>query len=219
MLSFLEKAGQLWREFRGRLIWQRDNAPIDSVAALADFNTTRSAFVAQKTLYGYLKARIGTRYPRLFENDAFAASINLAKLQVFASCLSDLTIFSVAEASQDVPAGDATRRAIALHCYETALCEHAGGVPQGFSAKSCLDEFSRRLDGTDWRGRARERENFIDSPRALLKWAPIADELKQFDADIVQNSIKFAWHDVREQLRQRIDREAICADWRRLQAN
>ena len=42
----------------------------------------------------------------------------------------------------------------------------------------------------------------------------IADELKEQDGEIVTNSIRFRWRDVREQLRKRIDRDAICAEWR-----
>ena len=219
MLSFWEKVGRLWQEFRVRLTWRRENAPIDSVAGLVAFIASRSAFVAQTTLYGYLKTRIGTRYPRFFEDEAFVASIKRARLHVFTACLADLTIFSVAEASKDRQTGNTTQRAIALHCYNAALLEHSGEGPQEFSTAHDLDAFSCRVEETDWAGRARRPENFTDSPRALLKWAPVADELKAFDAEIVQNSIRFAWRDVRDQLRQRINGAAIYADWQRMHAN
>ncbi|EIM73317.1 hypothetical protein A33O_16150 [Nitratireductor aquibiodomus RA22] len=40
---------------------------------------------------------MGTRYPSMFEDDVFIGSINIAKLHVFAACLSDLTIHAVAK--------------------------------------------------------------------------------------------------------------------------
>ena len=53
------------------------------------------------------------------------------------------------------------------------------------------------------------------SPRALLRWAPIEDKLKKFDGEIVENSVKFSWRDIREQFQKRIDGAAVCADWSR----
>jgi hypothetical protein len=214
--SILEKAGRFWLELSSRLGTRRDATPIDSVAKLRNFVGTHSAYVAQKTLYGYVKARMGTRYPRMFEDDAIIASIDIAKQQVFAACLSDLTIYAVATALHDQPVGDAARRELSQRCYQAALHEHDVKPSERWSAQDCIAEFERRIDGTDWRFGARQPENFTHSPGALVRWAPIADELKRFDTEIVENSIKFAWREVREQFRNRIDGNAVCADWLRL---
>src|SRR3546814_5537699 len=89
MNRLLAKAKVLLPEFLGRLTARRDSGPLDSVAALRRFVSTRAAFMAQKTLYGYLKTRMGTRYPRLFEDDVLIASVDLAKLHIYAACLAD----------------------------------------------------------------------------------------------------------------------------------
>ena len=75
-------------EFAARFGTRRDKGPIDSPEKLNQFVATRSAFIAQKTLYGYLKTRMGTSYPRMFEDDVFVSSINIAKMHVFSACLS-----------------------------------------------------------------------------------------------------------------------------------
>ena len=54
-----------------------------------------------------------------------------------------------------------------------------------------------------------------ESPAALVRWAPIADKLKKFDSEIVENSVKFAWRDIREQFNKRLDAAAVAADWTR----
>ena len=202
----------LWREISSRITLRRDSAPIDSVARLNDFVSTRSAFIAQKTLYGYLKTRMGTRYPTLFEDDIFVQSINIAKLRVFAACLSDLTIHAVANATQGQAVTDDGRCALAGDCYRAALTENATDAPTEFSAQGSLDDFLARLRETDWSEGALHRENFTCSPDALVHWAPIAPELKKFDREIVENSIKFAWQDIRRQFDRRMDRDAISAD-------
>ncbi len=77
-----------------------------------------------------------------------------------------------------------------------------------------VERFEARIKQTHWANAAIGENAFTFSPKALLDSAPIADELKAQDAEIVTNSIRFRWRDVREQLRKRIDRDAICAEWR-----
>ena len=213
MTSFWEMAGQLWREFAGRLRTRRETAAIDNVAKLQDFVATRSAYVGQKTLYSYVKTRMGTRYPRMFEDDMLMASLNIAKLHVVAACVSDLTVYAVGLALHDQPVGDDARREMARRCHEAALRQTTDEAAAPFSPQDYIAEFARRLEDVDWRSGALRPENFTYSPRALLRWAPIAENLKRFDAEIVANSIKFSWRDIREQLQKRIDAEAIGADW------
>ena len=76
-----------------------------------------------------------------------------------------------------------------------------------------VESFEARIKQTHWPNAAIGENAFTSSPKALLDSAPIADELKEQDVEIVTNSIRFRWRDVREQLRKRIDRDAICAEW------
>jgi hypothetical protein len=215
MTSIWQKAEAFLRGAAGLLWTRRDTAPIDTVAALADFVTTRSTYIAQKTLYDYVKTRMGIRYPAMFEDKNIIASLNIAKMHVFAACLSDLTIYAVATALHGYPVGNDARQEMARRCYAAGLRETAAGASAGFSAQDCIDEFDRRLAGTDWQRGALQPENFTSSPLALLKWAPIADNLKKFDSEIIENSVKFAWRDIRERFRKRIDAAAVAADWSR----
>ena len=62
---------------------------IKDLNALENFIQTKSAWVTQVTLYGYLKTRMGTRYVLHFENDEFMASVNLAKWNIYAMALQE----------------------------------------------------------------------------------------------------------------------------------
>jgi hypothetical protein len=219
MTSIREMAGSLWQGVSGLLRNRRDTTPIDSVAKLEEFAGARSAYVAQKTLYGYVKARMGTRYPRMFEDQKLIDSLNIAKHHVFAACLSDMTVYAVGVALHNQPVGNDERHAMARRCYRAALHEIIGAAAEPFPAQDCIDEFERRLAETDWRLGALRPENFTDSPKALFRWAPIADQLKKYDREIVENSVKFSWRDIREQFQTRIDGAAVCADWSRQPAD
>ena len=215
MVSILNKAGYYWIAFKGRLTVRRDREPIDSVARLQEFVATRSVFVAQKTLYSYVKTRMGIRYPAMFEDANVIASVNIAKMHFFAACLSDMTVYAVAHALYDYPVGNEERQELALWIFRAGLRENVDEAPLEFSAQDAIDAFERRLAETDWRNGAREPESFTESPRALFRWAPIADRLKEFDGEIVENSVKFTWREIREHYRRRLDAGAVFTDWSR----
>ncbi len=211
--EYLGKARNLWRDVSRLLVPRRDRGPIDGVTVLCDFVSTRSAFIAQKTLYGYLKTRMGTRYPTVFEDKVFSNSIKLATQHVFAACLSDLTIFAVANATHGHSMADEERAKLAQRCYEAALAANAETAPLQFAPRDCIEAFSSRLRDTDWGFGALRRENFTRSPAALVRWAPIAPELKSHDEQIVFNSIRFAWREVRVDFSDRLDADAVMTDW------
>ena len=67
---------------------------IRNLDELEEFIQSKSAWVTQVTLYGYLKTRMGTRYVLHFENDEFMSSVNLAKWNIYVVALQDLTFFA-----------------------------------------------------------------------------------------------------------------------------
>ncbi|HIP78126.1 MAG TPA: hypothetical protein EYH07_06655 [Kiloniellaceae bacterium] len=210
----LRKAWAFLPEFLARLTVRRDSGPIDSTDALCGFVATRAAFIAQKTLYGYLKARMGTRYPSMFEDDVFASSIDIAKMHVFAACLSDLTLFAVSHALQDETVDDVLRRELALHCFHKGLADNAAAAAKtsAFSAQEAMQAFERRLAFHDWHDGPRGAALFTASPAALFEWAPIAPALKKYDKEIVENSIKFKWREIRDRFEKRVQGSAVTAD-------
>ena len=66
---------------------------IGSLDDIEEFIQSKSAWVSQVTLYGYLKTRMGTRYVLHFENDEFMKSVNLAKWNIYVVAISDLTFY------------------------------------------------------------------------------------------------------------------------------
>ena len=214
MIPSLKTVRNFLPEFLARLTLRRDSGAIDSSESLRRFVSTRAAFIAQKTLYGYVKTRMGTRYPSMFEDDTIIASINIAKMHVYEACLSDLSIFAASRALRSGGIDDALRRDLAVACYRQGLqdnAEQAAGA-ETFDPGAAEKAFERRLAFWDWQAGPAGVDIFTASPAALFRWAPIAPELKKFDQEIVENSIRYAWRDVRVQLEKRIDSAALTAD-------
>jgi hypothetical protein len=59
-------------------------------------------------------------------------------------------------------------------------------------------EFNKRLKEIDWKTYYQDSP-FKNSGLSLLKWSPIAENLKVFDKEIVLNSIKLKWNLVKNE--------------------
>ena len=178
-------------------------------AALAHFLDTRASHVAQTTLYGYLRTRAGARYPELFENDAFVVSINHAKWQMWLACLSDLAVYAgglLAHRSRGdaVAAGEVVRRSVDAALERTGRPDDAG--PRFDEGAEAVRE---RVGGCDWTALGDGEAAFTASPEALVRHAPIIPELMALDEEVVRNSVRFRWQEVRRELRAALDADAV----------
>ena len=54
---------------------------------------------------------------------------------------------------------------------------------------------------------------FDGSVRDLIRFAPVVDEFKALDEEIVTNSIRFRWLDVKQQLKKRLNAAGVASDW------
>jgi hypothetical protein len=212
MTPLIERGTAVLREFVARFRVTRETWPIDTIAELQRFARTRAAFVAQKKLYGYLKTRMGTRYTSMFEDETFIRSVNIAKMHIFAACLSDLTVHAVARATAGSGIGHDRRAAAARACFRAGLTQSEGEWPEPDTVDKALEAFERRLEDVAWENLAAGGDAFTTSPKALVRWAPIADELKKYDAEIVRNSVRFAWSEVVRDFRLRHDAAALQAE-------
>lgn len=205
--------GVFLREFFARFSTFRRVDPIDGVASFGDFLATRAAFVSQKKLYEYVKQRMGISYPDHFKDDDFIASLNIAKWHVYAAALSDLALWMGAQLHE---AGAKPQEAAALttHAFEHAVMQRfdrdqfTGEIPELIRA------YRDRAALADWAALVHGEAAFKLSPKALVKWAPISNELKRYDVDIVMNSLRFAWLAIRDQFRKAVRPDAVLTDWR-----
>lgn len=204
----LDRVGAaLRRLFRGR----RGSEPIRDPAALRGFLQTRASFVAQMTLYGYLRTRAGVRFPELFHDDEFVASTNVARWHVWLACLSDLAVYAGGMVRRNGSASDTDVGQLMHRIVNDILAETGTPADAGPEFPGHADRVRARLALCDWSVQTDGDEPFVESPSALVYWAPIVDELKVLDEEIVRNSVRFRWPEIRRQLRQTLDAAAVIA--------
>ena len=202
-----EASSALFRILRIRF----DKSPIARAPQLVDFVSTRSAYVAQTALFGYLKTRMGRQYVEIFKDDSFLPAIETAKWKIYAACLSDLTIYSVALSAHAAKVDRQTASSLAKLIHASCVEETFEGKAASEIREQTEADFERRCEATIWPNAAIGEAAFSVSPPALADSSPVSDEFRELDREIVMNSIRLRWADVRDQLRKRLDGEAICS--------
>lgn len=192
----------------------RRNSPIVDRNSLEYFLRTRAAHVTQTSLYGYLRARAGTRYPELFNDDEFLKSVNIAKWQVWLACVSDLSVYAGGLVRQRAGVPGSEVGALMRDIVDSLLQDTGAPAEAGGDYAARRDRVRARLALCEWHAVADGETAFSESPTALVHWAPVVEDFKQLDEAIVRNSIRFRWQEVRQELRGLLDAEAVLASVR-----
>ena len=193
-----------WRDFKIYLFTLfRAFVPkkkISNLDELEDFIQSKSAWVTQVTLYGYLKTRMGTRYVLHFENDKFMGSVNLAKWNIYSVALQDLTFFSFSYLKSILNYEEIDK---AKEIFLKILDDETSNKMPLDIIEEAKKNFDERLNDINWNTYYDDLP-FNLSALSLYKWAPIAEELKILDRKIVLNSVILKWDVVKKEFRDRI---------------
>jgi len=174
---------------------------LNNLDELEEFIQTKSAWVAQVTLYSYLKTRMGTRYVLHFENDEFMKSVNLAKWNIYAVSLQDLTFYVFSYLKINFQFQDLEK---AKEIFNNILDDETlNKMPQDIIEES-KKTFEERLNKMNWDNQINDYP-FNQSALSLFKWAPIAEELKNLDRKIVLNSMILKWDIIKKEFSERIE--------------
>jgi len=173
---------------------------ITNLNELESFIQSKSAWVTQVTLYGYLKTRMGTRYVLHFENDKFMESVNLAKWNMYAVALQDLIFYIFSYLKNNLNYQD-------VHKAEEIFLKILDDETTNKMPLDIIEEvkknFNYRLQNINWDIYYNDLP-FNSSALSLYKWAPIAEELKTLDRKIVLNSVILKWDIVKKEFKERI---------------
>ena len=176
------------------------NKKLASLEDLEYFIQSKSAWVSQVTLYSYLKTRMGTRYVLHFENDEFMKSVNLAKWNIYAVALQDLTFFTFSYLKANFNYQDVDKaKEIFLKILDDEILNK---MPEDIIEEAKIN-FDQRLQNIDWNIYFNDLP-FKPSALSLYKWAPIAEELKTLDRKIVLNSVILKWDIVKKEFKERV---------------
>ena len=168
---------------------------IKNLDHLEEFIQTKSAWVTQVTLYNYLKTRMGTRYVLHFENDVFMGSVNLAKWNIYSVSLQDLTFFTFSYLNVNFNFQEISK---AKEIFNKILDDEISNKMPLDIIETARKSFDERLEKINWNEYYQDLP-FNPSALSLYKWAPIAEELKTLDRQIVLNSMILKWDIIKKE--------------------
>jgi len=178
--------------------------------ALADFIDAQSAFIVQKGIYEYSRARAGHYAKVLFAEEGFAQSVERARWQAF-----PLGLAMVGEMTEGVLASGAgtQRRAIldqltlvVLSVFDRYPVSPAIGEEAWLEARRDL---AHRLDLVG--GHAPKRVMDIPEPLAesYFSMMPIHEKLRGRDFQTTRNYLRVSLCNIHDELIARMDRAAL----------
>ena len=168
---------------------------IKNLDHLEEFIQTKSAWVTQVTLYNYLKTRMGTRYVLHFENDVFMGSVNLAKWNIYSVSLQDLTFYTFSYLNVNFNFQEISK---AKEIFNKILDDEISNKMPLEIIETARKSFDERLEKINWNEYYQDLP-FNPSALSLYKWAPIAEELKTLDRQIVLNSMILKWDIIKKE--------------------
>ena len=160
---------------------------------LKNFISKKSAYVSQFTLYGYLRTRMGgINFYKSLNDLPFNTSVNIARWNIFLVAVQDLLLFTFSYIynKQD--------RSVITNINEFFKKILEEQQPFGLSVElknKSIQEFEERIKKVNWH-MCYKIKPFDKSCEALFTWAPIADQLKDLDKEIVINSMDVQWQNV-----------------------
>ena len=174
---------------------------LNSLDDLETFIQSKSAWVTQVTLYGYLKTRMGTRYVLHFENDTFMKSVNLAKWKIYSVALQDLTFFTFSYLKANLNYKEVRN---AKEIFLKILDDEISNKMPLDIIEEAKKNFDQREQKINWDIYFNDLP-FNLSALSLYEWAPIAEELKTLDRKIVLNSVILKWDIVKKEFKERVE--------------
>lgn len=194
----------------GVLDWFRRPPPIADREALADFIDSRAAFLVQKGIYEYSRARAGHYAKVMFGEQTFTDAFNLARWQAY-----PLGLAMVGEVVEGILRGSPGTDPVEVQSWVRALVlsvfdRHA--VPPQIGARNWHEEretLARRLQHIGLHPPKRA----MDIPAALAKsyfnLMPIHEKLRGRDFVTTHNYLKVTMCNIHAELTERLDVPAL----------
>ena len=185
---------------------------VNNVNQLIDFIHSQSAYVMQISLYEYIKTRAGTQYPTLFENEIYLKSMKIARWHIYSGCLSDILIYLLYQTCENNYENFRVKKKNIISIFKKITKSNNQNDISLEKISEILKNFSSKINNLKLKELMDNYLFFQHSSEMFVKWAPVADEFKRLDKEIMINSISFRWIGVKRELNKRVNFYQISKD-------
>ena len=190
----------------------RRATPIRDTAGLADFIDRNAAFVAQKGIYEYSRARAGHYAKVLFRESAFQAACERSRWRAYPlglAMVGELAegILSTA-AGRDRPVQVDVIRSLVLTVFDRYPVPAALGEAEWRELRAALEQHLKLISLHQPKPAKDVSEPFTDEYVALM---PIHEKLRGRDAPTLRNYLRATMCNIHDELSKRVDVAAVTA--------
>lgn len=195
----------------GILDWFRKAPAIASRDALVDFIDTRAAFLIQKNIFDYARARAGPYFSHVVHEAEFKQAVEKSRWTSF-----PLAIAAVSEMVYGVLKEEASSEAALLDAVSKVAFDvfDKYPVPQAIGEEDwnrSRDELKSRLSQFSLHPTKLVKDIFLPTARAIFDALPIPEVLRKQDYEMVQNQLRINLVTMHDDFEQRADQPALLA--------
>ncbi|MEZ5839727.1 MAG: hypothetical protein R3D02_04635 [Hyphomicrobiales bacterium] len=190
----------------------RRRSRIADIAALGDFLDSRAAFLVQKCVFEYSRARAGILWQKLFKEEAFVAAVDAARWRNYP--LGVAHVGRMVEASLRPPdEAEAGRVAAAIAIVARSVIDRHG-VPAALAEAEWLgarEDAVGRIAAAALAARPAVKDIPLDTAQRFFDQLPIHPSLRGEDFELVSNNLRSNLCQIHEDFSARADGRALLA--------
>jgi hypothetical protein len=193
-----------------RLLGRERLPPVAAAGELADFLAAQTAYVAQRSVIEYCRARTGLNWNKLFLEPAFLDRLEVCRWEAYAVVLAEVAELALVRLRRDGAAAPETYLRGLIEAAHAALRRHP--VPgHRTSWTDAADAIERHLARALLAAPRPVHLLGLHSADAIFDLLPIHADLRREDRELFQNSVRFAICGVSDAMARRFDVPALEA--------
>ncbi len=170
--------------------WFRRPPPIDDHASLVNFLDTRAAFLAQKSIWDYVRGRSGPYFSMIVKEKAFLDGVDVARWKNYPYGLSIVAEMVhgalLPVAGEPVPLAHALRET-ALDAFDRYPVPAALGAAEWTQARG---ELSARIDAVALHPPKDVKDIPLPFAKVFFDTMPIHERLRENDFELITNQLR-----------------------------
>ena len=191
---------------------RRDTERIAGYAAFLDFLESRSAFLAQKCVFEYCRARTGLNWDKLMLEKDFLAAYEVSRWEAFGAALADLVVYlegQLRPADTRLHARLVDRLLVAAG---TVLARHPlpEHKPEGWGGE--IAALRERLDESQLGPPRGAAEVAKTAGARIYAGLPLHPDMTKHDRELVTNAVRFNFSRIASDLEEQIEVAPLLAE-------
>jgi len=185
---------------------------IANYAEFLDFLDSRSAFIAQKCIYEYCRARSGLHWEKLMKEAGFLAAYEVSRWEGFAAALADLLVHFEGLLRPDDPRQHARLVDRLIVAAVEVLQRHPLPAHRADGWADEIAALRERLNKTQLGHPPPAAEVARVGGRRIYQGLPLHRDMTKFDRQLVTNAVRFNFCRIAADLEADLDRQALLAE-------